>query len=482
MNMHQLDYFYVISEITMAKGIMQPPPARYLDSNHKPISISHLWELNEDCLTKLFAFLSNDDLKYLAQIHPAFLDVASTILIDRWQKIGIDTIYVDFGTNTDDILNFPTLKHIHVTHQTLQTFGHCVKKLYCAVRDEAIISGLIKFCSNLEELTIEGAFNNSSGSNSFSEPLIYLKKLQFIRGELSCAITQFKSWCPNIKYLEFVMIYNMADHDCIHFHFPHLKHFIVESASPFKTEDIQMMLAKNPQIEVLQITGPHFDGESFNFLCNNFESIKNLKIRLIRGFKPVFMEQERLHKLKRVKEVEVDCWHHWSSTLLLVSKYFPNINTLTIKLLDGNEIFIPTDDIESFNVMPNLKKLNLLFDVPRDDQLDLLLRFSSKLPSLTELDIRSNIRHIELLNQCFVNFTQLQEFLLSGRVTGYEDHSQKFNAIFHRRFNRICGDRDAAKMDIIIETSIGARYNVNKQHILRNRRIICKNLSYKKRV
>lgn len=459
-----------------------PPPARYLDPNHKPISTSHLWQLIEDCLTKLFAFLSNDDLKSLAQTHPVFLNVAVTVLFYRWQKHGIDTFYVDYGTNTDDKLNFPSLKYIHVTHQTLRAFGKYVKKLHCTVRDQAIVSGLIKFCPNIEELSIEGAFNNSSGANSFREPLKYLKKLQFIRGELSRSITQFKTWCPNINYLEFVMIYNMAERNCINFHFPHLKHFIIESASPFKTETIQMMLNKNPQIEVLQIAWPHFDCESFNFLCkNNLESLEKLKIRLTRGFERAF-SQEHLHHLKRVKEVEIDCWHHWSSTLLLVSEYFPNINTLTIKLLDGNEIFIPTDDIKSFNVMSNLTKLNLRFDVSRDDQLELLLSFPSKIPNLTKLEVRSNIRNIELLNQCFVNFTQLQELLLSGRITGHEDAVQIFNAIFHRRFNQIVGHRNAAKMDINIETSRGARYNVNKQHILRNLRIICTNLSYKKRL
>lgn len=467
----------------MAKGIMQQPPARYLDSNHKPISISHLWQLNEDCLTKLFAFLSNDDLKYLAQMHPIFIDVASKIVFSRWQKIGIDTIYVDCGTYTDDILHFPSMKHIYLTHQTFRTFGKYVKKLHCCVRDQAVISGLIQFCQNVEELTIEAAFNNSSGSDAFSKPLKYLRKLKFIRGELSSPLTQFKFWCPNICHLEFVMIYSMADRNCINFHFPHLKHFVIESASPFKTENIQMMFNKNPQIEVLQIAWPHFDGESFNALCNNFESLEKLKIRLIRGFKPAFPQDQLLRKLKRVKKVEIEiiCWDHWSSTLLLISKYFPNINTLTITLLDGNEIFIPTYDIESFNLMSNLKKLNLRFDVSRDDQLELLLRFSSKIPSLIKLDVRSNIRNIEVLNQCFVNFTQLQELLFTGQITGYGDAVQTFGANFHRQFNRIVGDREAAKIVLSIEGSLGAIYNVNKQHILRNLRIICTNLSYKKK-
>lgn len=190
---------------------------------HKLTEISDeikIIDLHDDCLEKIFSYLSYVDLENVMLSNNHFSAGARYAFLNRNHMIA-------FKPNYSNRNNYDRFIH------SLEAFGPAIRRLSITFyaenyrerynkRNAILIKMIEEKCSgNLKELQI----TNLAKSMIFTKPLHNLEKILFFNSYFNEAMAQLISQSKKIKFMEFHSVENVFNRSFAEQHFPLLKHF-----------------------------------------------------------------------------------------------------------------------------------------------------------------------------------------------------------------------------------------------------------------
>lgn len=460
----------------MASANEEMPPDRYLEFEHQQNAVTNICELNEDCLLAITENLSLSNLYNLAQMNRLLNGVVKRTVCSRFNLQRFKYIYVDNIVKFDDNISKQFDDRLHISHRLLEMGGDSIKKLHFDIRNQNTIENLLRHCSNLTELTVEGNYIDSFDSKEFCVPLKELKKLYIRRSNLGKNILQLYSWCRHINTLEFDCIYSFADRNCLNYHFPCLEHFIMKILKTFDINDLKPFIELNSQLKTLDIGWPDIDRTFFDYMNDKFQSLETLKLRLRPNFS---YDNQANKKMLNVQNVELRSCNKLHSVLSFASHQFPAMKSLIIRLIWDSRVNdivdIDSDPATPIEIMTNLESIRIEFIEigSLDDRFDLLKAIEPFMQKLSKIDLKvCEINDIYVFLKFFEYFPNLNSLVATCEVKG---NVRGFDVDFHKAFNRIVSNRTHANISIRLQPEPNITfYEVDKDIIQRDGQVICR--------
>lgn len=235
-------------------------------SSSRQLTIAHL---NNDCLEKVFSYLSLTDLTNVADSNVVLAISAQSLFTHQNLSKEFRFNCYDEHSLSDDIFLL-----------VLQHFGKYIDKLRVHLstdkkRNGIIFDAIVANCRNtLSELVL---LNCSEGLR-LNQEFPCLKKLQLWDGlfGIHSSMTQINEWFPNLMSIKFYDISKLWENSFNVEHFPNLQHFgFFTFPGQQHTEDSLSKLARflhlNPQLKCLELDELHEFGK--NKLRNTFNKL-----------------------------------------------------------------------------------------------------------------------------------------------------------------------------------------------------------------
>lgn len=423
-----------------------------LSSNSKPVAKrrrtmkteTKITDVNNDCLVRVFEYLSFDDLLSIAEANKRLRQAAGFVFA---RAFGTRAIYLNVTLSyregtvevNDERISINDLK---TSLQILRNFGPWIKKLELAYapftfpqRREEVDRYIMKYCAaSLTDLEL-----NALAENSFKDlrkPFSNVEKVRFNFGTLGKKLTQFNRWFPKMRCLE-LMSNQFADSKCIETSFPSLTELMVGASTEsngLKHENIVRSLSLNRQLTNLSlrsVSDPTLF-QSANEYLPNLESL-DITWDLKYSFK---FNGKKIH-FKNVKKVNMCVFTKDNRIPLKIPFSFNQLEEF--RLQTGSQLNKELTDFITKH--PAVSKLSI---VPRyqfeyqDISEQLLVKITEALPALKEINFAEHklsanqaitfIRRTHSLEHIHFKISKRSEFKL------FEQINEKWHSDMNNEF------------------------------------------------
>lgn len=381
-----------------------------------------LTDVNDDCLEKVFMYLSLDDLLNIAHTNKKLKTAADMVFANKFGKesfsFTIETSHQNkiLRTQPDNIW----INDLKTSLRLLRCYGHLISDLSISY-NENFRTAPIKvlhytniYCS--ETLKSIGFCNlfNYVFEISMKKPFLKIEKVYFSWCVLRKKISNFNKWFPAMRCLS-LSYGRLTDPSSIETHFPQLERLHISNefkGKSLKPENVIAVFRLNPQLRQTSLDGLHFS-KHLQSISQYLPALEHLTIDNYskNSFSPA--------NFKSVKSLNIYFIYNPNDQVLL-----PLIN-LSFEQLDKVEMNLEEYEIideafDFFKKHQSITKLTLNSGADTVINKERLIRIATILPLLNEIIFKDELTADEAIHF-------LDEFKLVNQFTFYISDPDQFD-------------------------------------------------------
>lgn len=339
---------------------------------------THILQLSDNCLSKIFGYLNIKDLWSIARVYQHFADIARYRISPKHKAINLLTLdFVDMQELENFLITFGP--HIVSLEVTLPKLYHSMDQ-FDAEEEPEIQKLIVQYCrSSIRVLKL--AYFEIHNVNMWLPLISSLKKLHLHRCRFTDQFIRMLACCDDLEELD----WNTSKLDIIwslQFSLTKLKIFRVNEVDGLTTDTMATFLRSNPQLEELGVTNCRNIGSHiFKSIASDAPLIKNVSFITLHSTQ--FDEDvSNLWQLNALRTLKIDCKNTSG-----ISRLFEQAITFGTHLEHLDLAFCVWDNElhNAISRMKSLKSLGLLS--VSDMEIGQLLELIRELVNLTHLHI-----------------------------------------------------------------------------------------------